>query len=180
MYSIQETLCPCKHIQHCSRCQGCYSNKNRPTSLPSLSLNFIRRDNHVEVKHGKRSGSVVGYHFRQAVQRSPGEMACAIKTWEAGGMHSRQKQTQWPWNVSWILVVPLSTSSNALPRDFLTIPVRMAFFLPQFLVDTARILSWSVIICRYCPQKYSLKKISYPKDKQTQWGTLVNFPAAVS
>ena len=45
MYSIQETLCPCKHIQHCSRCQGCYSKQNRPTSLPSLSLNFIRRDN---------------------------------------------------------------------------------------------------------------------------------------
>lgn len=25
----------------------------------------------MEVKHGKRSGSVVGYHFRQAVQRRP-------------------------------------------------------------------------------------------------------------
>lgn len=54
----------------------------------------------MEVKHGKRSGSVVGYHFRQAVQRRPREMACAIKTWGEGGMHSRQKQTQWPWNVS--------------------------------------------------------------------------------
>ena len=68
-----------------------------------------------------------------------------------GGMHSRQKPIGWPWNVgglylqcfpSGILVVPLSISSNALPRDFLTIPSSDGILPPSHsFLHTAQVVS---------------------------------------
>ena len=55
----------------------------------------------MEVRHGKRSGVWWGTTLDTLAKTGcPREMGtCITRTWGEGGMHSRQKQTQQPWNV---------------------------------------------------------------------------------